>query len=184
MIPNIQPAPSWQPQGWSPNALAPVTSTLAVDIQAAFEAMRLALVPGFLYLAAYDVSAAEIDNLFATPVIVLPAPGPQLAIFPLYVTINWANSVAFATQGNLFLRYTNNSGVIIHGAQGVAAINANRRTVLTFPTTSAAFRILSPATPPVNDSLQLQATADFSGGTLLACRVVITYALLSVPTSF
>lgn len=184
MIPNLQPPPSFQPQGWSPNGLATNIVASSIEFEAAYEALRLALTPGFLYTHTITLNQAQMLAINTTPVDVVPAPGAGLFILPIYWKCLYSGGTpAFSTGSALFFRYSGAfSGTTISDTGSQGEINNNRRSSAVFPALSAGFGAVSPADPPMNQSLQVTAAANWTGaGVINSFQISTTYALLSTP---
>lgn len=121
------------------------------------------------------LSVAQVDNLFATPITILPAPGPNLIAWPLhgmaelkFVTSGWSGGTTIALQ------HVGATGAIMQCPFVLGGTQLIRRN----------FTLLTPFLPSINlfmpnAALQAIANADPVGGDSPA-QINLVYAVYNI----
>lgn len=150
----------------------------AEDYRLAYEQLRLALVPGFMYSASVTLNQAELLQINTTPKVIVPAPGANLIVAPAYYSCVYSGgNPAFATDFALNLRYAGFPATAICTPNAPAAINNNRRSNPQAKINTAAF-----AGAVANMALVVIGAGNWTGaGVVNSCQLNVCYVLLSVP---
>jgi hypothetical protein len=121
---------------------------------------------GLIQQTTVTLTAAQVDSMFTTPIVLVPAPGAGLSIMVDYATIKYVNNgTAFAGGGTISLQYQ--GGAAVTATAPAATITGATNTVIV-PTTGIVTATQNAAITITN------ATAVFTGGGSGATQSTVT----------